>query len=165
METNALIGFNNLLTVLDEYRMEVEEIYRQNLVAGDHVATGDLIKNITYRIEQGLGQIEVTLSLEDYWKWVENDTKPHFPPLDKILEWVKVKPVLPVTSYNGKLPTQEQLAFLIARKISEKGTEGTHDLDRAITEANERFEQRIGEAISMDINSVVSGILGGLQTT
>ena len=159
---DELITFNNLITVLDEYRQAVIDIYKQHLVADDHIASHALIQNINYVIERGNRAIEVDLRLMDYWKYVEDDTKPHFPPLKAILEWVKVKPVIPSQTYNGKLPTQEQLAFLIARKISEVGTKGTHDLEEAIQEVNRMYEQRIGDAISQDLDEALTSILLGI---
>ena len=65
------------------------------------------------------------MSFADYWKWAEYGRKPgKFPPIEKIKEWIKVKPILPRPT-DGKLPTENQLAFLIARKIATKGTKGS----------------------------------------
>lgn len=159
METGTLIDFSNTLRVLDEYRNAIINLYKSNLINDDHVATGNLINDITYIVDKGNRTVEVSLRLKDYWKYVENDTKPHWPPIDKILEWIKVKPVLPSKTYNGKLPTEKQLAYLIARKISEKGTKGTHDLNETLQEVNMMFEKRIGDAISEDLNLAMTAIM------
>lgn len=159
MAQGSLIQFDNLITVLNEYRQAVIDLYRQKLIADDHVASHALIENINYILVRGNREVEVDLRLKDYWKYVENDTKPHFPPLKAILEWVKVKPVLPTKTYNGKLPTQKQLAFLIARKISEVGTKGSKDLQQTLQEVNRMYEQRIGDAIAKDIDDAMVSIL------
>jgi len=163
MEAGTLISFDNLLRVLNEYRQMVVSLYRDKLIDDDHVASHALIDNINYIIKKGDKEVEVDLRLRDYWKYVENDTKPHFPPINAILEWVKVKPVLPSKTYDGKLPTQKQLAFLIARKIDEKGTNGSHDLQQTVQEVNAMFEQRIGEAITQDLNDAMISIITEFQ--
>ena len=50
---------------------------------------------------------------------VELGTKPHFPPLDALTDWVHSKFDLPRAQAKS-------VAFLIARKISKKGTKGQH---------------------------------------
>ena len=93
--------------------------------------------------------------MADYWQYVENGRKSgKFPPLDKILDWIRVKQILP-TEINGKLPTERQLAYLIGRKISEEGTEGTHDLANSQETIRREFENKIQEAIKADYNEEV----------
>lgn len=159
METGTLIDFSNTIRVLEDYRNAVISIYKSNLSNDDHIASGKLINNISYLIQKDTRQVEVSLMLEDYWKYVENDTKPHWPPISKILEWIKVKPVIPSQTYNGKLPTEKQLAFLIARKISEVGTKGTHDLQETLQQVNSMYEVKLGEAISQDLNTAMTAIM------
>lgn len=159
METGTLIDFSNTLRVLEEYRNAVINVYKTHLSADDHIASGTLINNVSYIIDKGNRQLEVSLKLQDYWKYVENDTKPHWPPIDKILEWIRVKPVIPSQTYNGKLPTEKQLAFLIARKISEVGTKGTHDLQETLQQVNSIYEVKLGEAISEDLNVAMTAIM------
>lgn len=161
---NSLIDFTNTLRVLDEYRNAVIALYREKLRSDDHIATGDLINNITYIINKDSGSVEVSLKLQDYWKYVENDTKPHFPPISAILEWVKVKKLVErARTYDGKLPTEKQLAFLVARKISEVGTEGTHDLRETMQKVNAEYEQKIGDAITQDLNDAMISIITEFQ--
>jgi hypothetical protein len=54
-----------------------------------------------------------------YGESVELGTKPHFPPIDPIQHWVEKK-----FGYEGK--DARAVAYLIARKISKKGTKGAH---------------------------------------
>lgn len=84
-------------------------------------ASGKLSNSITGLVKQDGKYINISIQLEDYWKYIEYGTKPHFPPIDKIRQWIKVKPVLP-RAIDGKLPTENQLAYLISRKISKVGT-------------------------------------------
>lgn len=85
-------------------------------------ATGDLSNSIKGLVEYDGKYLTVSIRLNEYWQYIEYGTNPHFPPVDKIREWIRVKPVLPRPLPSGKLPTENQLAFLIGRKISKFGT-------------------------------------------
>lgn len=50
---------------------------------------------------------------------VELGTRPHFPPIDQLVDWVKAKLGVDGAEARG-------VAFLVARKISVKGTKGQH---------------------------------------
>lgn len=154
---DELIKWTNLERVLQEYAIEVRNRYQDNLISNDHIATGELLNNVDYIISKEDNEISVSLRLQDYWKYVEWDTKPHFPPINKIKEWIRIKPVLP-GNRSGKLPTENQLAYLIGKKISEEGTKGTNDLHDAVSRINEDFEERIGIAIEQDLNDCLTVI-------
>ena len=97
-------------------------------------ASGKLSNSIKGIVKMNGKYLTVSLSMEDYWKYIEYGTRPHFPPVDKIKEWIRVKPILPRPLSNGKLPTNDQLAFLIGRKISKVGTKPQPFLQKSITE-------------------------------
>ena len=143
--------FNNLRSVLLDYAIALQNKYKDNLLLSDRVATGELVKSVQYKTDFKDKEFIIYLELEDYYKYVENGTKPHFPPVNAILNWIKAKPVLP-TPINGKLPTPQQLAYLIGRKISEVGTEGSHDLEKSSKTISEEYEELILEALEKDIN-------------
>ena len=103
--------------------------YASAIIDTNHSATGNLALNQEKIIQYDGRFFSIYLSLEDYWKYLEYGTKPHFPPLEKIKEWIRIKPVVPLPQANGKLPTENQLAFLIGRKISRVGTPATHLLE------------------------------------
>ena len=145
--------------VLKEYAIELRNTLQDSYITDDRIATGDLLNSVEYIIEKDDRQIEVSLQLEEWWKYVEEDTKPHFPPPDAMLNYIKAKPILPKPDRNGKLPTPNQLAYLIGRKISEVGTTGTHNVRDTVRLINERYEEKIGQAISEDINNELDVIL------
>lgn len=60
---------------------------------------------------------------------VELGTKPHFPPVDALIDWVERKLGVPADEAPG-------VAFLVARKIAIHGTEGAFMFQRAF-EANQ----------------------------
>ena len=104
------------------------------MIEQKHSATGNLSLNQKHYFVFDGRYYRIYLQLEDYWKYLEYGTKPHFPPVDKIAEWIRIKPVLPRPNAKGKLPTQKQLVFMIARSISIKGTKPTHTLQQTIDE-------------------------------
>lgn len=145
--------------VLKDYAIELRNTLQDSYITDDRIATGDLLNSVEYIIEKDDRQIEVSLQLKEWWKYVEEDTKPHFPPPDAMLNYIKAKPVLPKPDKNGKLPTPNQLAYLIGRKISEVGTTGTHNVRDTVRLINERYEEKIGQAISEDINNELDVII------
>lgn len=151
METNTLISLDNLAAVLQAYAEEVRELYKKNLVESDRLATENLLNSIETEVVRDGSAYLVTMTLEDYWKYVEYDTKPHWPPPAALLKWITVKPVLPHPDKNGRLPKPEQLAYLIGRKINEEGTKGSFDLTDAVTNCNRKYEQLIAEALAKDL--------------
>ena len=166
-----LLNLENLQAVLQEFAVEVRNLYQDNLIRHDRIASGGLLNSVEAQVETDGTAYLVQLRLEEYWKYVENDTVPHLPPVDKILEWIRVKPVLPQPYYrkwswvtkdgkrheNGKmvLPTPEEWAWVIAKGIEKNGTEGSHDLENTLEAVNARFEERIIQALDEDIASAV----------
>ena len=153
METNALIPLPHLEAVLQQYAAEVKELYKQHLVEADRLASENLINSVETQVETDQGAYLVTITLADYWKYVEDDTKPHWPPVSAILEWIRVKPVIPRPDSRDRIPKPEQLAYLIGRKISREGTEGSHDLALSATECNRKYEPLIAEALAKDLGA------------
>lgn len=158
METSALSQFPKVAEVLERYGAEFIELYKLNLVESGRPASGKLAASLSYKVVLNERTFAVDISLLDYWKYIENGTRPHFPPISAIRDWIRVKPVLPRPFSNGKLPTESQLAFLIARKISRVGTEGTNDFERANKELFGRMQMSIAEAVTEDLQRQVSAI-------
>lgn len=111
----------DLTTIKDITDSFVNEL-KAKLESNGTNASGDLSKSIKGIVKFDGKYVTVSIRLNEYWKYIENGTKPHFPPLDAIRRWISVKPVLPRPLASGKLPTENQLAYLIGRKISRFGT-------------------------------------------
>lgn len=111
----------NLTTIQDITNDFVVEL-KNKLTANNTNASNDLKNSIRGIVKYNGKYIVVAVELEDYWRYIEYGTKPHFPPLSAIKRWISVKPVLPRPLPSGKLPTENQLAYLIGRKISKVGT-------------------------------------------
>ena len=151
-----MMEFRNLMEVMAEYGKAMETKYKEELENSGRKASGRLISSINSNVTVDGMTYAIDFSLEDYWKYVENGTKPHFPPVSKILEWVKIKPILPTPDSSGKVPTPEQLAFLISRKISIYGTDGTKDLEDTLELTDMEWRDRITEALDRDVTESIS---------
>lgn len=142
--------FENLERVLKEYGEEVAQFYKKKLISDNKKATGDLINSVKSQIEIAGEKYIVELELADYWKYVESGAKPHWPPVNKIIKWIKDKPIIP-REVKGIKPTTEQLAFLIGRKISRDGIKGGLQLSETVAELNSKWMPIIEDAITKDI--------------
>ena len=112
------------------------ERYKQSLKDNNHIASGNLYNTATYKTNINGSWFELTFVLDETWRYLENGAKPHFPPIEAIERWITVKHIIPTTN-SGKVPTTRQLAFLIARGISKKGTKPTKLLQQTIDGADD----------------------------
>lgn len=121
-----------ITTDINNIVSQIAEAYRAALRNAGKVASGNLV-NFTYNIQQDDRYFTVIFNLPEYWKYVENGRKPgaKFPPIDKIEQWIQIKPIVP-RAISGKIPTTKQLAFLIARAIHTNGIQPTKALQNTI---------------------------------
>ena len=141
----------NFISTLDEYAEKAKELYKRKLTDKGINASYKLLNSVETTVKRGDDTFTVTINLEDYWYYVENGRKAgRFPPIDKILEWIRIKPVIPYTDSRGRLPTEEQLAFLIARKIANDGTEGRNVLYETVDELNRYYLPLLQKALDDD---------------
>lgn len=154
------LTFENLTKVLDEYGKQAELGYRGRLNRGKKNASYKLADSVKYFVRQNGIAYEVGLNLEDYWRYVEYGRRPgKFPPPSAILDWIKVKPVLPRPDAHGRIPTQKSLAFLIGRKIADEGIKPTPIMAQTTEELNRHYVPLIREALAKDIGDNLSIIL------
>ena len=101
---------------------------------------GELMK-FNWVAEYNGNLFELHFNLPDYWQYAENGRRPgKFPPPDAILKWIQVKRLLPRPGRDGKLPSTNQLVYLISRKIALQGTTGKHLLQQTIDGADDLID-------------------------
>lgn len=150
------IKWTTLERVLNEFADAFIQTARDNLQANGTNASNTLYDSFQKIIEIGEDSYSVSISLEDYWKYVENGRGPgKFPPPDKIRDWIEVKPVNLQPLSNGKTPTVEQATFLISRKIAREGTEPQPFFEPAKEQTIRAFEERISLAIEEDVSNFI----------
>lgn len=153
METNALT-FPNLEKAINDFIDDFVNTYKGLLIRDNKKATGDLIRSIKpIEIQFETNKYSGSISLAYYWKYVEYGRRPgKFPPPNKILDWIKIKPVIP-RPVNGIKPTEKQLAFLISRKIARDGIEAGNQFKEALDLTWAKNKNKISDAISIDLQS------------
>lgn len=120
---------------------ELLESYKKEIEDTGHRASGNLQNSASYKCTFDGKSLEVWFNIPEYWLYLENGTKPHFPPISAIEEWITVKRIIPSPStVNGKVPSTRSLAFVIARSISLKGTQPTKLLQKTIDSADDLIE-------------------------
>ena len=143
---------------LNEYEIQLIEVrkvlteYKTKIQKKDKIASGNLLASISTKIEVDGSVYTVILNSANYLKYLETGTKPHWPPTEPILRWVKDKR-LPTRELTGdkSLPTEKQLTYLVRRKIAEEGTEKNYIIAETIEELNEIYLKRLQEALEIDI--------------
>lgn len=155
--------FANVEEVLFRLAEDLRENYKDALLQSDRVASRKLYQSVRTQVVFGLNSWDVQMSLEDYWKYVENDTRPHWPPRDKILQWIQIKPVIPRPDARGKIPTPQQLSFLISRKIATFGTEGSHDLEKTVEGVLPWYMEELTQALQKDATAYVHNLMPWIQ--
>lgn len=151
METNSLT-FSNLEKALNDFISDFINTYKGLLIRDDKKASGDLLRSIKpIEINFESSKYTGSISLAYYWKYVEYGRRPgKFPPPNKILDWIKIKPVIP-RPVNGIKPTEKQLAFLISRKIARDGIEAGNQFKEALDLTWAKNKDYISDAISTDL--------------
>ena len=147
--------FRHTMKALNDFGNFIITNYKSQLEA-EQMNNGELYRTISYSVSTVTGGWVISVSLADYWKYVEYGRRPgKMPPVSAIENWIKVKQILPrpITLKSGKsvVPTIPQLSFLIARKIGRDGIRPRPFFKQSFEDAKREFLQKIEEAILADI--------------
>lgn len=129
--------------ILLKIQRDADKIIRDNKA----IATAEMLKNLRSQVYQEASKIVGVVGVGanvPYAIYRHEGTKPHFPPVDDIKRWVVKKGIF--RDSKGKSTTMKRvkksghneesrlnaIAFLIARKISRKGTTGIAFLRMAL---------------------------------
>lgn len=162
-----LLTFDELRAVLEEYGKAVAEQYKANLKRDGRPASHALEKSIKTRVVTEGQDFVVKMDLEEYWKYIEYGTagwftgnpSRKFPPVDALMKWIEIKPVIPRPDAKGRIPSPRSLAFLIGRKIRDFGTQGRADLTEAKMDVTEQWRGRIEAALQHDMYNYIRKVL------
>lgn len=115
---------------------QIADIYRKKMDAANYNKQGELY-NFKWTTEWKDNLFEVYFDLPPYFPFAENGRRPgKFPPPDVILKWIQFKRLIPRPGRDGKVPSTNQLVYLISRKIATKGTEGKHLFEKTLDDPN-----------------------------
>lgn len=155
--------FKRVEKVLIDFAELMRDGYKERLESEGINASGSLSNSVAAQVEMNGTVFEVSLTLNEYWKYIEGGRPPtqnngNGELRRSILQWIKVKPVLP-TPYDGKLPTEEQLAYLISRKIHKEGYEGKEPLKKTFEEVEDMLRGDLEIAFAEDIAEDIEKIM------
>lgn len=156
--------------VLEDFGNDFVELVLQEIQDKDGVATGEMYNTLGWKIEETENGLTLFLTHTDYFHYWNDGTRPHWPPQEPIENWVRAKgiegrPMRVVRTWkwvtkdgvehtNGKevtiLPTVQQIAFLVRRKISLEGTEPRSAFEAAYDALIGFYEPKIIEAFTED---------------
>lgn len=98
----------------------VRKAYQEEQIDKGIRSSGKSSASLRPEVKQSGGTISGTLYGAKYFYQQKHGRKPgKFPPIDDILDWIRIKGIVP---RDNKTSTK-QLAFLFARKISQSGTD------------------------------------------
>ena len=146
------MNWNNLKKCLEEYSMYLLQASRNNMPT-----YYELKDKIKFVMNVNGNFYEIIFDAPAYWKYANDGRRPgKMPPVNVIADWVKRRNITPYALKNGKLPTTDQFAFMIANAIARDGTKfhgptGIHFLEKSIDEQKSYWDDKISEAISNDI--------------
>ena len=133
---------------------QICNVYRKKMADAGYNKQGELY-NFKEVIEYNGNLFTLSIIVPDYFQYAEYGRKPGgFPPPDAILKWIQFKRLVP-TSHSGKIPTTNQLVYLISRKIALQGTQGKHLLQETIDETYNTLVDRLVEAITNQLEKEI----------
>lgn len=144
------------MKALNDFGNFIVTNYKRQLEA-EQMNNGELYRTISYSVSTVSSGWVISVSLADYWKYIENGRRAgaKMPPVSAIENWIKVKQILPrpITLKSGKtvIPTIPQLSFLIARSIGRRGIPPKPLFKNSFEAAKKQFIQVIKDAITQDI--------------
>ena len=148
--------FKHTRKALNDFENGIITNYKSQLEA-EQMNNGELYKKISYSVSTGNSGWVISVSLADYWKYIENGRRAgaKMPPLDVIEKWIDVKQIKPhsMTLKSGKtvIPTPPQLPFLIARSMRPTRIAPKPLFQKSFESAKQQFMQVIKDAITQDI--------------
>lgn len=151
------MDYKNTIRVLNEYLDVFINNYKGKL-ASQGWQSGKLYNSVRkVSVRNSGGDFSLTLSLEDYWKYIENGRRAgaKMPPITAIKNWIERKNIQPkpMTLKNGKtvVPNINSLSFLIARSIGKNGIKAKPFFKQSINETYDLFIEKIKEALVQDL--------------
>lgn len=123
-------------------------------------SSGELQDTMTFGVRYNDREFEVYLDLQSYWQYIEDGRLPgSFPPVDAIIQWIRQKPIIPqpftLSSGRSVIPTENQLAFLIGRKIREDGIAPNPLMMETADELRLGLIDALKQAFSEDILDII----------
>lgn len=140
-----------LRQAMSDYSNQLLALYKAKLQEGGINPSGNFASSLkTLSGEEGDDVFKGGLQIPEYGTYIEEGRKPgKFPPPDAIVKFIQERRITPqpyrLTGGKTVIPTQQQLAFLIGRKISKEGIPPRPYLQESIDELEGTLNDKISE--------------------
>ena len=148
---------DGILRIVQNWGNELIAQMQNRLRINKTNATSSLSQSIEPQIKGTQSGYRLTVLMQDYWQYVEEGRKPgKMPPIKNIYEWIRYKRPMQdkIQQSPDKIAATKSLAYVIARKIGQKGTKAqpfvTPSLKQVTTQT---LAQRIGRYIADTLGS------------
>lgn len=143
---------SNLEKILIDFAYDFQLVLETEIQNNNMMATRELLDSVevaSYYVDEK--HFKVVLRGVDYLNMIEDGRRAgKMPPLRAILNWIEIKPILPRPEYDKDI-TNNQLAFLIARKIGREGVLGKKLISKTMDEVFKTYKPLFKSAILKDI--------------
>ena len=175
----SLVTKDSTITqVLEDFGNEVLKKFQTNLKKDRAIASGELYQSMNFSSKIMGKKFHFVLDMGvDYWEAVDKGRSPSkggggkFPGelYKSLITWVNTK-----ATFGGfsnvkdlhKLSTRKGLAYVISRKIHEKGTKGNNFYSSVITEDRKKKLMRdLSKAGAKDLQTIIEKTARGIQNT
>lgn len=167
----------NAEDVLYKYKAIIIQALTDKLIRADKDQPGVLLQSIDVLIHQNGEILSLTLSMEDYWKYVDQGRRPgaRMPPTQPILDFIKVrgikgnpkkvkpglksKRIRKAVRQVNRDKALKQVAFLIARGIKKHGIKPTHFYSDTVNqELKDQLKYDLTQALKKDIEVIFKDV-------
>ena len=133
--------------LLNQYGEEIRLAIKKRLEGDNKVATGKAANTLIKKVTPN------SLTIEG-WKYIEvisggREPGKKAPPVGKIMEWIDAK-----KGINVKSGRKKSLAFIIAKRIGERGIKGNNMLTEIKNQFAPRIDQDLADIIQEEITRI-----------
>lgn len=159
------IKWTTLERVLNEFADAFIQTARDNLQANGTNASNTLYDSFQKIIEIGEDSYSVSISLEDYWKYIEEGTGPQHLPDARSAYWPKIEPLKEWVANKPGVPKDDGFAYAVRWAIRNgtaehpPGTKPQPFFEPAKEQTIRDFEMRINQAIEEDVSNYILEIV------
>lgn len=159
------IVWRHLNETLNRFADRFIQLARQNLDTNNSNASNTLYNTMEKIIDIGEDHFTVSISLEDYWKFVEEGTGPGHQPDARAQYWPKIEPLKEWVSIKPGVPKDTSFPYVVRWKIHEEGIDPKPFFHPAQEQAIREFETEIDEAIEADVLAFIQEKVGEMMET
>ena len=148
---------DGIIRIIQNWGNELIAQMQNRLRSNKTNASSSLSQSVEPNIKSREGGYNLTILMNDYWLYVENGRKAgKMPPIKNIYEWIQNKAPLQakIADSPNKIAATKSLAYVIARKISKKGTKAQPFISPSLNQVTtQELGRRIGQYIADSLKS------------